>query len=635
MRRGFQNNFYIFVKIKKSHKLLTRNMKKIYSFFSLFALVLFIENNAFAQCPGCAVNTSCIITPAYPGTCPADTMPVGIVGQSYNQDITFYMPENFEVTSPITQMVHLDELIITNVAGLPNGLSWQTNSANNTYHPSSGNEHGCAKVCGTPQFPGTFNVTIYFQVTVTPQSLGGVTTQNQSTTMVLIVTPGASGNSAFIISSPQGCASHSTGFTPMITSGGSPLYTYSWDFGNGNSSTLENPPMQNYLTAGTYLVSQTTNVLEYRLSNVVFNVGSNTNWCGDIEEPSVFGTCTGSPDIIFELRDNASALVYSGAEVSNSMTARWGSLNLPVQSGPYSIQFWDADPTSANDNLGIFTITPTATGTFSFSGGGVSGNYTIGTQIVNTLSDTDSVTVYPLPPVLTLSFVPADSVCSNQPVTLSVPDGYNYQWYNDTTLLFNAVDSSLILSNANGNYWVKVSNQYGCSSSTAQQNIEFIPVPPKPNFWITGNTLNNALTGVSFQWFENGVLIPGATNNTYTATTSNYYSLVASNSFGCSNTSDTVFVTVSGINERVILSDISIFPNPNNGAFTISFDLITSADLIITITDLLGNNVYQKKEEEYSGKYDRSINLSDLGKGMYLFNLQAGKQQVNKRFVIH
>jgi hypothetical protein len=91
---------------------------------------------------------------------------------------------------------------------------------------------------------------------------------------------------------------------------------------------------------------------------------------------------------------------------------------------------------------------------------------------------------------------------------------------------------------------------------------------------------------------------------------------------------------VSGINELVLLNDVSIFPNPNKGEFHITFDMITSADVTITITDLLGNIVYQRKEGEYSGKYNQSLNLSDLSKGMYLFNLQAGKQMVNKRFVI-
>lgn len=601
----------------------------------MLIVVLFFENNnTFAQCPGCALNTSCIITPAYPTTCPYDTLPSGLAGQVYDNDITFYMPEIFEVTSPITQNVHLDELVINNVAGLPSGLNWQTNSTNNTYHPSAGNEHGCAKVCGTPLFPGVYNVTIFFQVTVTPQSIGSVTTQNESSTMVLIINQNPTGNSAFTISSAQGCSPHSTNFNPVVTSGGSPLYTYSWDFGNGNTSTLENPPSQTYSNTGTYIISQTTNVLAFTLTNVTFDVGSNTNWCGDVDEPNIFG-CTGSPDLVFELRDNTSTIVYTSSEVSNSMTGSWNYLNLQLQNQTYTMQFWDIDAVSANDDLGIFTVTPNAVGTFSFSGGGVTGTYTIGTQIINTLTDTDSVTVFPVPSVLSITSTPNDSICYDQTITLTVPNnGYNYQWYNDTTLLYNAIDTFLILNNASGNYWINATNQYGCSSSSQPVSINFIEEPPKPNFGIAGNTMTCFLTDVSFQWYENSVLIPGATNNTYTATTSDYYSLVATNSFGCFNTSNIVFVTVNGINETVLVNNVSIFPNPNKGEFVITFDMIAVADVHITITDLVGKIIYQKNEGEYNGKFERFINLSDLNKGMYLFNLQVGAQQINKRFVI-
>ncbi|PIX34855.1 MAG: hypothetical protein COZ59_07305, partial [Bacteroidetes bacterium CG_4_8_14_3_um_filter_31_14] len=459
-------------------------MKKIY--FLLLIVVLFFENNTFAQCPGCALNTSCIVTPAYPSTCPLDTLPSGMAGQVYDNDITFYMPEIFEVTSPITQNVHLDELVINNVTGLPTGLNWQTNSTDNTYHPSAGNEHGCAKVCGTPLFPGVYNVTIFFQVTVTPQSVGSVTTENESSTMVMIVSQNPSGNSAFTISNPQGCAPLITDFNPVVTSGGSPLYTYSWDFGNGNTSISENPSTQTYTNAGTYIISQTTNMLAYRLTDVTFDVGSNTNWCGDVDEPDIFG-CSGSPDFVFELRDSStSSIIYTSSEVSNSMTGSWNNINLQLQNQTYTIQFWDIDAVSANDNLGIFTITPTATGTFNFSGGGVSGTYIIDTEIINSLSDTDSVTVFPVPTVLSITATPNDSICFDQTITLTVPNnGYNYQWYNDTTLLYNAIDTFLILNNASGSYWVNATNQYGCSSVSQPVNINFIENPYKPTFGIS------------------------------------------------------------------------------------------------------------------------------------------------------
>ncbi|MFN4235025.1 MAG: T9SS type A sorting domain-containing protein [Bacteroidia bacterium] len=608
-------------------------MNKIYTLLMAFTVLFFI-NKVNAQCPGCVINTNCVITPAFPTTCPADSMPEGFVGQAYSEDITFYMPENFQVTIPVTQMVHLDELKILNVSGLPAGLNWQTNSPNNTYHPSAGNEHGCARVCGTPQFPGTYTVIVYFQVTVTPQSIGGVTTQNESTTIILKINPNPSGNSAFTIANPQGCAPHSTSFSPVIASNGNPLYTYNWNFGNGNTSTAENPPVQNYPNAGSYVVTQTTQVLQYRLNNVTFNVGSNTNWCGDVEEPNFFG-CTGDPDLFFELRDNSSVIVHTSTEISNSMTGTWSNLNIPLPNAPYTIQFWDADAISQNDNLGIFTINPTSTGTFNFSGGGVSGTYTIGTAVINSVTDSDTVVVYAVPPVLPISASPNDSVCENQPITLTVPGGYVYQWYKDTTALFNAVDSFLVVTNNSGNYWVKVSNQFGCTTNSNTFNITFVENPPKPTFWIVGNTLNTNMNGYDLQWYFNGNAINGANGLTYTATNSGNYHIIATNSFGCSTSSDTVLITVvNGIAEGNALTDVAIYPNPNNGMFNVSFELINEANVIITVTDLLGKTVYEENLGNYSGPYNKQMDLTSLQKGIYLVNVQIGNDRINKRIII-
>jgi len=251
------------------------------------------------------------------------------------------------------------------------------------------------------------------------------------------------------------------------------------------------------------------------------------------------------------------------------------------------------------------------------------------------LSDTDSVTVFSVPTVLAITSTPNDSICFDQTITLTVPNnGYNYQWYNDTTLLYNAIDTFLILNNASGSYWVNATNQYGCSSVSQPVNINFIENPYKPTFGISANTLTCYLTDVIFQWYQNGILINGATNNSYTITVSDYYSLVVENSFGCMSFSDTVFVTFGAISENLFVNNFSIFPNPNNGEFAISFNMIAMAEINITVLDITGRIVFQKNEGEFNGKFERLINLSDLNKGMYLFNLQVGTQQINKRFVI-
>jgi len=604
-------------------------MKK--NILMILIALLFVSSNMYAQCPGCVVNTSCVISPAYPTTCPYDTLPSGVTGNPYDNDITFYMPEIFEVTSPITQNVHLDELKITNVTGLPSGLNWQTNSTDNTYHPSAGNEHGCAKVCGTPMFPGVYTVIIYFQVTVTPQTMGSVTVQNESTTMTLIINQNPSGNSAFTIAQPQGCAPHTTSFGSAVSSGGSPLYQYSWDFGNGQTSNVETPPAQTYTNAGSYLITQTTNMLAYTLTDVTFDVGSNTNWCGDIDEPNIFG-CTGSPDLVFELRDNTSTIVYTSSEVSNSTTGAWNGLGMQIQNSTYTMQFWDIDAVSANDDLGIFTFTPTSTGTFSFSGGGASGTYTIGTTIINSISASDSVTVFPTPQIPNISFFPNDSVCDGDSIILSVLGSYNFQWYNDTNIIYNAIDSLLIVK-SNGNYWVSETNQFGCSVNSNVLNVNVIENPPKPNFGITGSTLTCLLTGVNFQWYQNGNLIPGATNNSYTADTSSYYSLVVTNSFGCYNTSDSVFITV-GINENDFSSEIKVYPNPSNGKISVIINNNKTVDLTFSLSDITGRELYSSNEQKSQNVFTKQFDFNNFGKGMFILNIKSEDKQFNKRIVI-
>lgn len=598
-------------------------MKNIFLHWSIAALIVLLSCDIKAQCPGCVINSACLVSPAYPAMCPDDTLPSGVAGLYYDEDITFYMPEYFQVTSPITQMVHLDELKIMSVVGLPMGLSWQTNSVNNTYNPSPGNEHGCAKVCGTPVVPGIYTITIFFQVTVTPQSLGGQTTQNESTTLVLIIQPNPSGNNAFIISNPVGCVPLTTTFSPVVSSGGSPLYSYTWDFGNNQTSNVENPAPVTYNMPGTYLVSNTTTISEYVLTAVTFNVGSNTNWCGDIEEPSLFGNCTGSPDLVFELIDASSNVVYTSNEISNSNTASWSGLSIPLQNGPYTLQFWDIDNISINDNLGIFPLNFTTTGTYTFSGGGASGTFTIATQVVNIITDSDSVVVYPVPVVAPLSVFPNDSVCENDSVLLWISGGYTYQWYADTIALFNASDSSLYVHQS-GNYFVQVINNYGCTVISDTMQVIFVPNPPTPTFWLMGNTLNTNLSGYDLQWYFNGVPITGATGNSLPVTTAGYYHLVATDSFGCAASSDTIYFSPSSVNSSLSSEfSINIYPNPASDRVTLEGYLPAATLAVITLHDMLGHQVRETVVSAKNNILSISLDITMLERGLYWISVRT------------
>lgn len=98
-------------------------------------------------------------------------------------------------------------------------------------------------------------------------------------------------------------------------------------------------------------------------------------------------------------------------------------------------------------------------------------------------------------------------------------------------------------------YWVVAINECATSAnSTCQPGTRL--TPPAPT--ITGNSTGCATPGVSlgtqsfsgYQWYRGGILIGGATSQTYTATQSGSYTVTVAGSNGCSGTSPGKAVTV-------------------------------------------------------------------------------------------
>ena len=100
-----------------------------------------------------------------PGIYP-DTLPDGMVGQPYSEDITFVMPTD-------TSGFNFTNFYIQAVSGLPFGLNWVCNAQGNgcNYDPQS-NIYGCMNVSGTPIQPGVYPLTV--NVIATLQILGDV-----------------------------------------------------------------------------------------------------------------------------------------------------------------------------------------------------------------------------------------------------------------------------------------------------------------------------------------------------------------------------------------------------------------------------------------------------------------------------
>jgi hypothetical protein len=129
--------------------------------------------------------------------------------------------------------------------------------------------------------------------------------------------------------------------------------------------------------------------------------------------------------------------------------------------------------------------------------------------------------------------------CSSFPITLYAPYSPNnsYEWYLNGNLISGANGSSYIAT-SNGNYYCiyldNCVNYNFAATSTLTINITGTAAPTHtisvsgPTVICSGNsTLTSSLTGATYKWYKNGSVIPGATLQSYVATTTGYYYCIA------------------------------------------------------------------------------------------------------------
>jgi hypothetical protein len=79
------------------------------------------------------------------------------------------------------------------------------------------------------------------------------------------------------------------------------------------------------------------------------------------------------------------------------------------------------------------------------------------------------------------------------------------------------------------------------------------------------------------------------------------------------------------------INDLKFSPNPNDGRFSLSFNLPKRADTEISIFDVSGRAIYQEVLSDYKGDYKEVIDISENAKGVYFLKISQGAfNSVNK-----
>lgn len=221
---------------------------------------------------------------------------------------------------------------------------------------------------------------------------------------------------------------------------------------------------------------------------------------------------------------------------------------------------------SCNQNNGSALVTATnGTGalTYSWSNGQTSPNLTNAAPGTYNVTVTDAagcqvmgvVTIANAGTGLALTLTPNGTAgfCTGGSLTLNATNNpaYTYVWTRDGSVIAGASTSSYVATLA-GTYAVTASSG-GCTASqsvvvtVAATPIAVITAGGPTTFCQGSNVVLNGDDGpaYTYQWFNNGTAISGATNPTYTATASGNYTVRVSAGSSCTATSTATSVTVN------------------------------------------------------------------------------------------
>ncbi len=599
-------------------------MKKHYKLPLLVALSIFSFLRLSAQCPGCTIN----LPPLSEDTIWLSDIPDGDVGVYYAEDMSFRLPKTttpVNANDPSTPAgLTISEITITSLVNLPPGIQWE---ASQTVFDTSDETDGCIRLCGTPQVADTFDIEVKIDAVVF-----GLT-QNTSFSVTMVINPAVSSTDGFSMANNIGCGSSTVEFSNNVVSNGADGFEYLWDFGNGTTSTEENPSPVLYDEPGEYVISYeaTVDTAGYFLSVVTIVEAS----CDD-----VFGN---APDMSITVNNPDGTNLFETADYENTFPPITHNGFYELTDGEYYMEVID-DDISGDDVCGIITFDKFSNGLITV--GDLTVELTI-LHLTTTVTSTDTVTIYEQPdaPVITGS-VPNFVICEGETMTITSSYTTNNQWYQDGLPITGATENSLEILMA-GSYSVEYTSPDGCVATSSAISLELTAAPELPAFVNNNNLLTlfdveELPTAYELQWYQDGNMLVGENDIEYCMDMTGEYTLEVTDLVtGCSNS----FTQTAPYNPNVscitstedLLTnyDIKLSPNPTSGKMELSLFAHSNGQLNLRIMDMNGQQIYSVGERFFAGDFQKTIDIRGTPAGMYIVMLELEDVIWTERIIVY
>jgi hypothetical protein len=243
----------------------------------------------------------------------------------------------------------------------------------------------------------------------------------------------------------------------------------------------------------------------------------------------------------------------------------------------------------------------------------------------NTATAIQTVTVADhIAPVPDLTSLPTISgICL---VTLTAPTATD----NCSGQITGTTSSPVVYSNP-GSYIVTWSYSDGHGNSSSQTQTAIVAEPDTTvALYDATFTAQATGSGITYAWLNclTNTLVAGETAQSFIGSPGGSYALVVSGG-SCSDTSACYRISITSIRATEDDNIVSVFPNPNNGKFSISKK--KSGKNQLKIFNSLGQIIYQNMLTEQLSEID----LSAQPAGIYFIQISTGENRLtNKRIII-
>lgn len=235
------------------------------------------------------------------------------------------------------------------------------------------------------------------------------------------------------------------------------------------------------------------------------------------------------------------------------------------------------------------------------------------------------------------NFLAADTMffCTPGSATLSsTMPGTSYLW--STT-----ESTPTITVTAGGTYDLTLTD--GCGSGTESIVITEVTAPVASftgfNSFLTYSFTNTTAVGggvTTYAWDfgDTGTSTDVDPIHVYTTNGMYFVTLTATNECGTHVYSDSVLVTLVGIEEMENGGSLSIYPNPNNGSFVLDIEIPENASVDMFVTNELGQRVFTKDLGLIAGSNQAGIDLGGVQSGIYFVTVNVDDQQFHYKMIV-